>query len=406
MILKSIVIASLELMSDLTSIKPKSTTSIININALTPTGWQHFDVINIENNVIKSFDTDPEDECWMIDGKGCFLVPGIIDIHGDAFERQITPRVGTILPLDLAIAANDNSLIGAGITTFFYSITDGFEPGPRSRATVRSLLLEIEKLRPRLSCNSYIHIRHENVNTDDHNELLQWLRDHRVDLLSLNNHLPDLGNAKQVTRYLNGLQRRVKMTNDEAMEFLQGLQSRRPLGEEQVVQLVELANRLKIPLASHDDATKEDLALSCERKVSISEFPMSHEIAKGAQLSGCSVVMGAPNLIRGGSHVGAMAVEEAAIKGVVDILCSDYHYPSLFQAPFVLANKNIMSFEKAWDMVSSLPAMAAGLGDQKGKIQMGYDADLLLLDQLDGSPLSIRTVVCMGKVVLQRNANV
>lgn len=383
--------------------KNKPIVSIVNIKALTPDGWQKFDVITLENGVIKSFDIQPSADHFIIDGANCYLLPGIIDIHGDAFERQITPRAGTVLPLDLAIAANDNSLIGAGITTFFYSITDGFEPGPRSRATVRNLLHVIEKLRPRLCCNSFIHIRHENVNTDDHDELMQWMREHRIDLLSLNNHLPDLNNPVKVERYLNGLNRRVKMNDEESLEFLNGLQSRRSLGEKQVEELVALAHIMNIPLASHDDATEADLALSSKRKVSISEFPMSYEIAKQAQSSGSLVVMGAPNLIRGGSHVGGMSVEEAAIEGVVDILCSDYHYPSLFLAPFVLADKNILSFEKAWEMVSSLPAKAAGLGEKKGKILAGYDADLLLLNQLDASPLSISAVLSMGKVVLQRD---
>jgi alpha-D-ribose 1-methylphosphonate 5-triphosphate diphosphatase len=265
------------------------------------------------------------------------------------------------------------------------------------------LLLEIETLRSRLRCNSYIHLRHEHVNTEDHDELMQWLREHRIDLLSLNNHLPDLGNPKQVERYMNGLKRRVKMTQEESLAFLEELQSRRPLGDQQVEELVALAHSMNIPLASHDDATEEDLALSIDRGVSISEFPMTFDIAREAQNSGSPVVMGAPNLIRGGSHVGGMSVETAATEGVVDILCSDYHYPSLFRAPFMLAEKSIMSFEQAWEMVSGNPARAAGLAERKGRIQVGYDADLLLLDSLDGSPLSIRSVFTMGDIVMQRD---
>jgi alpha-D-ribose 1-methylphosphonate 5-triphosphate diphosphatase len=391
-----------EIQFDPAAEKTKPAINICNVQALTPQGWQHYDSVLLSNGVIQSFDTEPEHECHMIDGRGHYLLPGIIDVHGDAFERHITPRAGTELPLDLAIAANDNSLIGSGITTFFYSITDGFEPGPRSRQTVRTLLLEIEQLRSRLRCNSYIHLRHEHVNTEDHQELMQWLRVHRIDLLSLNNHLPEMDNSKQMERYLNGLQRRVKMSHEESVEFLQDLQSRRLVGDQQVAELVELAHRMNIPLASHDDATEEDLALSKKRGVSISEFPMTYDIARGAQLSGCPVVMGAPNLIRGGSHVGGMSVETAAIEGVVDILCSDYHYPSLFRAPFLLAEKDIISFEAAWDMVTRNPARAAGLGERKGRIDLGFDADLLLLDKIDGSPLSIRSVFSMGEPVLQR----
>jgi len=137
-------------------------TLIENVNVLTSDGWLENSRVELSGGKIRAVGADVDGSASvMLNGHGGYLLPGIIDLHGDAFERHITPRAGTVFPLDLALAANDASLIANGITTFYYSITDGFEPGPRSRETVRRLLLALENLMPRFSCQSRVHIRHE-----------------------------------------------------------------------------------------------------------------------------------------------------------------------------------------------------------------------------------------------------
>jgi alpha-D-ribose 1-methylphosphonate 5-triphosphate diphosphatase len=380
-----------------------------NVKVLTSLGWTSSTSLWIHEGKIRAVhsakDSDPDHSlAQRIDGKGCYIVPGIIDLHGDAFERDITPRAGTHFPLDLALAANDASLIANGITTFYYSITDGFEPGPRSRDTVRELLVALENLMPRFSCQARVHIRHETVNTEKHDELLEWLRQGRIHLLSLNDHLPPLNNDKKVQRYLAGLRRRVSMTESETSEFLQGLQANRALGEIQLEELAATARQQGVALASHDDETLDDVARSKSLRVAIAEFPMCTQTARASQLGGAAVLMGAPNLVRGGSHVGAICVKEAIEQGVVDLLCSDYHYPSLFHSPFMIAAMNSLSFSDAWKLVSENPARAAGLGSTKGKIELGYDADFLILSELDGSPLSLESTWVNGQMVYSRQS--
>jgi alpha-D-ribose 1-methylphosphonate 5-triphosphate diphosphatase len=380
-----------------------------NVKVLTSLGWTSSTSLWIHEGKIRAVhsakDSDPDHSlAQRIDGKGCYILPGIIDLHGDAFERDITPRAGTHFPLDLALAANDANLIANGITTFYYSITDGFEPGPRSRDTVRELLVALENLMPRFSCQARVHIRHETVNTEKHDELLEWLRQGRIHLLSLNDHLPPLDNDKKVQRYLAGLRRRVSMTESETSDFLQGLQANRALGEIQLEELAAAARQQGVALASHDDETLDDVARSKSLRVSIAEFPMCAQTARASQLGGAAVLMGAPNLVRGGSHVGAICVKEAIEQGVVDVLCSDYHYPSLFHSPFMIAAMNSLSFSDAWKLVSENPARAAGLGSTKGKIALGYDADFLILSELDGSPLSLESTWVNGQMVYSRQA--
>lgn len=377
---------------------------IKNVHLLTSDGWQRNSCMQVTDGVITAMGNDVvRHSPYVVDAAGGYLLPGIIDLHGDAFERHITPRAGTLFPLELALAANDASLIANGITTFYYSITDGFEPGPRSRDTVRKLLLSLEKLMPRFSCQAKVHIRHEKVNTEGHDELIDWLSTGRIHMLSLNDHLPELDNPRAVSRYVAGLQRRVTMDEVTTQNFLESLQGRRVQGEEQTQELAKLALSFGVSLSSHDDHGLDDVARNIRLGTAIAEFPMDAETAEESRNSGIAVLMGAPNLVRGGSHVGAISVRDAVSAGLVDILCSDYHYPSLFTAPFVTAKNNLMSLENAWKMVSENPAQAAGLGDRKGRIAIGYDADLLLVSELDGSPLSLQATLVGGIPVYQRD---
>lgn len=377
---------------------------IDNVNVLTSDGWLESTRVQLSGGRILAIGADAPEHCqYRIDGRGGYLLPGMIDLHGDAFERHITPRTGTLFPLDLALSANDASLVTNGITTFFYSITDGFEPGPRSRQTVRELLETLEALAPRFRCQARVHIRHEQVNTDDHEELVSWLENGRVHLLSLNDHLPPMDNERKIERYLDGLRRRVSMTAEETQAFLQGLQERRGPGADQVRELARIAHQAGVSLASHDDMGPEDVALNIELDTAIAEFPMDAETARASRDAGISVLMGAPNLVRGGSHVGAISVREAIGQGLVDILCSDYHYPSLFRAPFLAVEQGLLSLPEAWKLVSENPARAAGMGEHKGRIAPGYDADLLLLDELDGLPVSLRATIVAGVPVSQRH---
>lgn len=154
-----------------------------------------------------------------------------------------------------------------------------------------------------------------------------------------------------------------------------------------------------IPVASHDDETEADVALSARRKVAIAEFPASLLLAAQSREYGAAVLMGAPNLVRGGSHVGYMGVAEAAQAEVLDCLCSDYHYPSLFHAPFKLAEMRLLPFEEAWKFVSTNPAKAAGIGDRKGAIAPGLEADFLLVKPGDALPSAIAAVYVKGQEV-------
>ncbi|MDW3204916.1 MAG: alpha-D-ribose 1-methylphosphonate 5-triphosphate diphosphatase [Alphaproteobacteria bacterium] len=360
------------------SITTQDSVTLRNVRALLPEGFQDGVTIAIHDGRITEIGDGAGPAAAVdIDGSGLTVMPGLIDLHGDAFEREMAPRPGCGFPLDLAIESNDANLISAGITTFYYSITDGFEPSVRNRATVRGLLDAIEARRDRLVADSRIHIRHECVATDDHDELLSWITDRRIDLLSLNDHLPMPGDTGKLDRYRAGAQRRFTMSPDDLERFIADRQSRRDLGYAQTVELAAAAHAAGVALASHDERTAEDAARAEELGVRICEFPLTAECAEKGLARGAAVVMGAPNLVRGGSHVGGTSVRDEIAEGRVSILVSDYFYPSLLRAPFLIAELGLLPLEKAWELVSGNPAEAVGLGARKGRIAVGADADLI-----------------------------
>ena len=199
-------------------------------------------------------------------------------------------------------------------------------------------MAEIEELQPRLRANTFIHIRHETANLENPEELIAWMRDQRIHLLSLNDHLPPLDDPAKVKRYRSGLQRRVSLSEDEVQTFLNDLRENRHQGEAIVEDLCAAANEYGTPLASHDDMTLDDVQKSIERRVAINEFPMAMETAQAALAAKQCVVLGAPNLVRGSSHVNGLSVREAIANTACDVLCSDYSYPALLRAHSSLMN--------------------------------------------------------------------
>ena len=367
--------------------------AIEGVDILTPTGWLKNGSAVIKDGKFASVDTFHHPRMPTIIAKGLLMLPGIVDIHGDAFERSIAPRPVVRFPLKMAILENDRSLIAAGITTFFYSITDSYEPGLRSRDTARDIInLVLEEEKQNLKADSRIHIRHEQASIDKFDELCDWVKQGKIHLLSLNNHLPPLGDEDKLDRHLSNLRNRHKKTDAELAELIDTALANKERGLQHVEELVTLAHQNDIPLASHDDDTEAKIELSARRGVSIAEFPATIELAAKSRGYGASVLMGAPNLIRGSSHLGWMSVKTAVKKGVVDCLCSDYHYPSLFNAPFKLAELGIMSLEQAWKLVSAYPAKAAGIGSSKGSIATGWDADFLLVKPNNSYPSAIASV--------------
>jgi len=367
------------------------------VTALTPTGLVRDTTVAVREGTITTVGGPALGR--EIDARGLLLLPGIIDLHGDAIERAMSPRPGVRFPDELALRENDGWLMAAGITTSFCSLTDSSEPGLRSRDTLRRIAALIKGAqRLPMACDLRLHVRHEICLTDGHDELLGWMEAGWVDLLSTADHLPEGGDERKIKRYLAAASRRIGLSESEVQSFIERAVAARELGRRQERELAERALLFGIPLASHDDAGDDQVLASLARGVAICEFPADVATAKRARSGGAVVLMGAPNWVRGGSHLGLMGVAEALEAKVIDALCSDYHYPSLFHAPFLMDERGALGLAEAWELVSLRPARAAGLR-AKGHVAPGYDADLLLVERTGNLTPRLRSVYVGGREV-------
>ena len=333
--------------------------------------------VSIKEGVIQSLDSGRAAR-RTVNAEGLVLLPGLVDLHGDAFERALCPRPGVDFSIDAALVENDRAMLSAGITTGFLSITDSFEPGLRSRERLRAIIQALAGV-PSLDllCDTKIHIRHEVCQVNDHQELLAWMESGQVHLLSIADHLPLEGDVAKTQRYIRSLERRVSVPDAAAM--IAKAQSFRVLGLTQQRELSALALKKHIPLASHDDHNAVTVSQSLEMGVRIVEFPANLAAAQTALDGEATILLGAPNAVRGRSHLGLLTVKNAIDAGLPFILSSDYHYLSLALAPWVLAERGDLAFAKAWYNASRDPAQAAGLSD-RGEIAVGLRADLVLMD--------------------------
>ncbi|WP_284943986.1 alpha-D-ribose 1-methylphosphonate 5-triphosphate diphosphatase [Acidisoma cladoniae] len=312
-----------------------------------------------------------------LDASGLLVLPGIVDLHGDAFERQIQPRPGVAFPMDLALAETEAQLLANGITTAFHGVTLSWEHGLRSKETWALLLAALAANRPRQMCDMRIHLRWEAYNLDALDLAIAAIDAGEVHLLAFNDHTPGMVRKIADPAAAAKYSERAGMTPDAFQALLAGVAARVSEVPAAHARITAAARAAGLPIASHDDPSVEKRAEFRAEGARISDFPMNEPTARAATEAGDWVVMGSPNVVRGGSHMGWASAATMVEAGLCHILTSDYFYPALLQAAFILAERSD-GLGKRWDLISANPAAAAGLTD-RGHIAPGLRADLVLV---------------------------
>ena len=318
---------------------------------------------------------------------GLLVLPGLVDIHGDAHERQMQPRPGVAVPPGLALRDSAAQLLAAGITTAYLGVTLSWEPGLRGIEAWRQTLATVAAARDVAGVDLRIHCRFEADNLDALEELLADIAAGRVQLLAYNDHTPGimkrLGDPKQVAKYAG----RCGIPPDAFVALAEQAWARRAEVPAARRRLSEAARTAGIPMLSHDDATiamrRDFRALGA----TICEFPMAEDVAAEARAAGEHVVMGAPNVVRGGSHLGWSAAAPLAERGLVTVLASDYVWPTMTEAAFVLAGRGVLDLAAGWALISANPAAATGLRD-RGRIAPGLRGDVVVVDPATRAPVA------------------
>jgi alpha-D-ribose 1-methylphosphonate 5-triphosphate diphosphatase len=328
-----------------------------------------------------------------LDARDLLALPGIVDLHGDAFERQMMPRPGVDFPVDVALQDSDRQAIGNGITTVFHATTWSWEPGLRSAENAKKLLQAIEALGPQLAADTRFHLRHETYNLDAEHEIGQWLSARRVDLFAFNDHMDSTVASLAKPQKRSRLVERTGLSNDAFDRLVERVVSRGQDVPGSIARLARTACQAGIRMLSHDDNTPAMRKAFRAHGVAIAEFPVNEETAREAADGGDFIVFGAPNVVRGGSHTGWTRAADMIEKGLCSILASDYYYPAPILAAFRLAVDGLLPLADAWNLISAAPAKAAGL-DDRGTLTEGQRADIILVD--DAMPLRPRVVAVIA----------
>jgi len=339
-----------------------------------------------------------------IDFQGDYLLPGLIELHTDHLESHYFPRRAVTWHAGSAVLAYDAQIAAAGITTVFDSLrvgVDEFDVGAQLGDEAALLAEAIRRAADAdlLRADHLTHLRCEVAAPNVVDSLHAVLASHSAQLISLMDHSPGQRQYRDLEKYFiyySGKSGRSRADLAEVAGERQRIGGIRAL--ENRPRIVEIAKARGIVLASHDDTTAEEVALARCDGVTIAEFPTTLEAASASRAAGMATVMGAPNVVRGGSHSGNASARELAEAGQLDILSSDYVPAALLMAAFRLADAPAVGgLAGAMRLVSKAPAEATGLKD-RGEIAVGRRADLLRVATHDGEPV-VRAVWREGRRV-------
>ncbi|MBO6776521.1 MAG: alpha-D-ribose 1-methylphosphonate 5-triphosphate diphosphatase [Marinibacterium sp.] len=355
-----------------------------------------------------------------IDARGKILAPALIDVHGDAFERQVMPRPGVFFPLETAVLETDRQLAANGIATTYHSITLSYEPGLRSVERGRAIIQAILDLAPRLTIENRFQLRWETF-AFEALETLDWAMDAPLKpSLAFNDHLSMAMRAEGVLmqdrlfehnsdfatmnvedtalfakRYHKHTERS-GLDYEDHKKLVHKVWNRRP---EVVATLKEVANKARekrIPMLSHDDTQAETRKFYNEIGATTSEFPMTMAPVEQARADGDLIIFGSPNAVRGGSHIGSLGAGDMVEAGLCDALASDYYYPAMLAAIDRLDQEKRADRLSLWSLVSSGPARAMRLHD-RGEVAVGKRADLVLVDWPESQTPAIQGTWVAGR---------
>jgi len=332
-----------------------------------------------------------------LDGGGALCLPGLIDLHCDALEKEVEPRPRVAFAHDFALANSDRRNLNAGITTVFHAVSfAGGEWGVRDPRIAAEVVRAVRTYAGLV--DHRVHARYEVTDGGGEEPVAELLAAGQVDLLSFMDHSPGQGQFSELAAYVAYMTRTYHVSEAEATAFGEGKVASAVLAPGRMARLADLARRHGVALASHDDDTAEKVAAMAALGVTISEFPIGLAAAQAAVAAGMVTLFGAPNVQRGRSSGGNVRALDVILAGACTGLCADYHPPSLLAAVMHLPDISPLTLPDAVRLASLAPARAAGLLD-RGALAPGQRADLVLVRAGSG-PAVVEAVFVAGRKVL------
>ena len=348
---------------------------ILGADVLTADGLAHGTVEVLNGQIVPCSGGAP------VDLSGYWLLPGIIDLHGDGFERQLFPRPSAPFPIRDALAATDREAAAHGVTTAYLAQSWSWEGGMRGPDQAERLMQAVLDWRDHSLTDLRVQIRAETHLIDEVPRLIAAVERFRVGYVVFNDHIEE-GLAMQ-RRNPDGFAhwaRKAGLTTSELANRIEMAWSRTKEMPRALLAMAEAFDRLGVVYGSHDDRDAETRELYRIIGARIAEFPTNRRAASAAKAGGDPVLMGAPNVVRGGSQAGNVSALEVLREGLCDGLVSDYHIPALALAVWRLVDDGVLGLAQAWGLVSTGPARALNLSD-RGEIAPGLRADLVAVNK-------------------------
>ncbi|BCS89866.1 alpha-D-ribose 1-methylphosphonate 5-triphosphate diphosphatase [Pseudodesulfovibrio sediminis] len=349
--------------------------------------------VKITNSFISAISQGSCNVTNAIDFDGDYLMPGFVELHTDNLEQELEPRPGVFWPDPLtSVMAHDAQMVSAGITTVLDAVSLGeYHDGPSRSKILDMSIHALRKTRRTgvLKADHKLHLRCEYSDPKVLEMFTPHIDDDVLMLVSLMDHTPG---QRQFTD--TDLYRRYYQKNWSDEEFndiarrLVATQAACAMDNRKAI--VDLCRQRNMPIASHDDTTPEHITQAIQERIAISEFPTTREAAELAREAGIRIVMGAPNVVRDGSHSGNVAARDLAEAGLLDILSSDYVPGSLASAAFALHRELDIPLPECVAKISLNPARAIGLSD-RGEIRVGQRADMVRVREIEGIPAVLQT---------------
>ena len=333
---------------------------------------------------------------------GDYLIPGLVELHTDHFENHYRPRPGVTWNATAALQAHDAQIAGAGITTVFDAVRIGSDPETPDMAddiAAQVGAIEAATGEERLRAEHLVHLRCELPSYDCYDHFAAHCHRPVVKLASVMDHTPGARQYTTLEHYIVYYQKKLRLNDAEMAAFIRERQAEQAkYSDDNRKAILNRGREIGLAFASHDDATIAHVEEALRDGVVIAEFPTTLDAAKAAHAGGLSVLMGAPNLVRGASHNGNISAGELAREGVLDVLSSDYVPFALLLAGFLMPKRvEGISLPQAIRTVTANPARAAKL-DDRGEIAAGKRADLVRVRMMSDTPV-VRSVWRLGQRV-------
>lgn len=344
----------------------------------------------VRDGNIASLDEGASAAAERIDLEGDYLLPGLVELHTDNLEKHFIPRPKVVWPQGVpAFFAHDAQIVASGITTVFDALSVGEYHDKGRIAMLGKAVNALNACRDsgQLRAEHLLHLRCE-VADPRMQELFFPLSDTpALRLVSLMDHTPGQRQWRDTSSYRTYYSNLTTWTDEEFEKIVARLQETRDdCAEDNAASVMAFCRERGLPMASHDDTLVEHVEEALDNGIAISEFPTTIEAARHAAENGMLVLMGAPNVVRGGSHSGNVSALEVAQAGYLGSLSSDYVPISLLEAAFALSETGYMPLHAAVGLVTANPAEAVGL-DDRGSLETGRRADLVRVRMVEGQPV-------------------